>query len=292
MRKVSSSPRVTSPHLVELGKFLMARRAEVTPFQVGLPDAGKRRTPGLRREEVALLAGVGVSWYTWIEQGRAENVSGEVLDSVARVLQLNDNQRVYLRHLAGIQANYPLPESAPASVELQPFVENWLPNPAYISDHRWNIIVANDAAQVLLGIEDGPYNVLREFFLSGRVRESYPRWEEDAPSVVARFRSQAGQHADDTGIQDLVDELSEASGFFAELWDRHEVIEDSCGPEFLHHPGVGELHFTRATLDFTPRIAVRMTVFLPAPGTGTESAVRRISHLGLGARLRLLREAQ
>lgn len=257
----------------------MARRAEVSPPQVGLPDAGKRRTPGLRREEIALLAGVGVSWYTWIEQGRATNVSGEVLDSIARVLRLDENQRLYVRQLAGVQANFSLPPTTPEAASLQPFVDNWSPNPAYIVDHRWNIVVANEAARLLLGMTDDGYNVLREFFTNVRVRDAYPRWKQAAPSIVARFRSQAAQHADDEQLQELVEQMRAEDRRFAELWDQHEVMEDSCGPELLTHPAVGELHFNRATLDFTRRIALRMTVYLPTPGTGTEAALRRLSHV-------------
>ncbi len=305
MGNAASARRVAPPHLLELGRFLMARRAEVSPNQVGLPDAGKRRTPGLRREEVALLAGVGVSWYTWIEQGRAENVSGEVLDSIARVLRLSENQRLYLRQLAGVQAVPLLPQAPPEAEAMRPFVENWWPNPAYIADHAWNVVVANAAAETLLGMGEEhsgcsrvgegrasgaltgrrPYNILREFFTNDDVRSAYPLWEKVAPSVVARFRSQAALHIEDAAIPALVGELRVASPLFAQLWDRHEVLEDSCGPEVLTHAAVGDLHFTRATLDFTRRIALRMTVFLPAPGTGTEAALRRMSHLTLERRM-------
>ncbi|MEV7080838.1 helix-turn-helix transcriptional regulator [Streptomyces sp. NPDC093516] len=305
MGNAASARRVAPPHLLELGRFLMARRAEVSPNQVGLPDAGKRRTPGLRREEVALLAGVGVSWYTWIEQGRAENVSGEVLDSIARVLRLSENQRLYLRQLAGVQAVPLLPDAPPEAEAMRPFVENWWPNPAYIADHAWNVVVANAAAESLLGMVDErpggacldagrgsgvlggrrPYNILREFFTNDDVRSAYPLWEKIAPTVVARFRSQAALHIEDAAIPALVEELRVASPVFAQLWDRHEVQEDSCGPEVLTHPAVGDLHFTRATLDFTRRIALRMTVFLPTPGTGTEAALRRMSHVTLAQRM-------
>lgn len=288
MGNTASARRAVSPQLVDLGRFLMTRRAEVAPSQVGLPDAGKRRTPGLRREEVALLAGVGVSWYTWIEQGRAENVSGEVLDSIARVLQLSENQRLYMRQLAGVQAVPHPPVAQPEAEAMRPFVDNWWPNPAYIADHAWNIVVANAAAQALLGIDSAqqdaegrPYNVLREFFTSPHMRAAFPSWKETAPTLVARFRSHAAHHLDEPAIPALAAELMAESAYFAELWDRHEVVEDSCGPEVLRHRDVGELHFTRATLDFTRRIAMRMTVFLPTPGTGTEAALRRLSHVTL-----------
>jgi transcriptional regulator with XRE-family HTH domain len=283
-----SSRRFVSPQLAELGKFLMARRAAVSPTMAGLPESGKRRTPGLRREEVAMLAGVGVSWYTWIEQGRAENVSAEVLDSIAGVLKLDDSQHTYLRNLAGIEVKYPAPETVPESDSLEPFVENWLPNPAYIADRWWNVVVANDAARVLLGIRGGAYNVVREFFTSEHVRDRYPHWDEAAESMVARFRGRTAQHVDDDQMNALVGQLRAASRSFARVWDRHDVREDSCGPESLVHPDVGELHFHRATLDFTDRIALRLTVFIPEPRTGTESALRRLSRVPSASQLSLV----
>lgn len=155
MWEFRSSRHAATLQLVELGKFLMVRRAEVSPTQVGIPESGKRRTLGLRREEVAFLAGVGVSRYTWIEQGRAENICGEVLDSIARVLRLNDSQYNYLRRLAGIEVRYPASTTVPDIGHLLPYVENWLPNPAYIADRWWNVVVANGAARVLLGMDEG-----------------------------------------------------------------------------------------------------------------------------------------
>ena len=279
MRRVHHPVR---PQLTELGRFLTARRAAISPDQVGLPAAGRRRTPGLRREEVALLAGVGVSWYTWIEQGRAENVSGEVLDAVARVLLLDESQRRYLRRLAGAPAPPPRPRGAPGAGALRPFVDNWSPSPAYIADSGWNIVVANDTAAELLHIGSRPYNLLRAYFLDDRVRAVFPDWKERAPGVVARFRGQTAEYAAEEGVRELVGELASASSYFAELWRRHEVGEDSCGVEVLAHPRVGELHFERTTLDFTPRLGVRLTVYLPLAGTGTDTGLCELVSQVLG----------
>lgn len=231
IRSVRRAHHPVRPQLTELGRFLTARRAAISPDQVGLPAAGRRRTPGLRRGEVALLAGVGVSWYTWIEQGRAENVSGEVLDAVARVLLLDESQRRYLRRLAGAPAPPPRPRGAPGAAALRPFVDNWSPSPAYIADSGWNIVVANDTAAELLHIGSGPYNLLRAYFLDDRVRAAFPDWTERAPGVVARFRGQSAEYAAEEGVRELVRELTAASSYFAELWRRHEVREDSCGVE-------------------------------------------------------------
>ncbi|UOE19027.1 helix-turn-helix domain-containing protein [Thermobifida halotolerans] len=270
--KNTATRRPPSPHLVELGNFLKARRAEITPAQVGLPGSGTRRTPGLRREEVALLAGVGVSWYTWIEQGRAASVSGEVLDAIARALRLGEAQRLYLRRLAGVSAEPEPAEIRPDPKAFQPFVDNWLPNPAYVADRYWNLVAVNETVRVLMGL-DAPQNLLLDFFTNEQTRKRYPLWEDDAPIAVARFRSQAARYSSDPGFAALVTRLCGESPEFAELWGRHEVLEDSCGTEILQHPTTGNLSFTRATLDFTSRIALRLTVFVPITGTGTEDAL-------------------
>lgn len=265
----SSALRPPSPRLVELGKFLMARRAKVTPPEVGLPASGKRRTPGLRREEVALLAGVGLSWYTWIEQGRAENVSGDVLDAISRVLGLDNSQRMYLRRLAGLSTEHSSSPPTPEPPQWRPFVDNWMPNPAYIADRYWNVVVANEAARTLFGMDGSSTNVIRSFFADKNVRFRRPFWEEDAQDIVGRFRARAANWVEDPRFVTLIESLKLDSPEFAELWSRHEVVEDSCGTDIFEHETLGNLSFTRATLDFTSRTELRLTVFTPIPETGT-----------------------
>lgn len=259
--------------LKELGQFLKVRRAEVTPTEVGLPTAGVRRTPGLRREEVALLAGVGVSWYTWIEQGRAENVSAEVLSAISRVLNLDEVQRQYVRRLAGLGSSHSASSPPPDAESLQPFVDNWLPNPAYIADRVWNVVVANPAARELLALDSGDGNVIEDFFLNPQMRTRYPHWEQDAATLVARFRAHAANHPGDPLLAAAVDRLLAQSEQFSALWNAQEVQEDSCGIDLLEHPQAGELSLRRTTLDFTPRLGLRLTVFLPVPGTRAERAL-------------------
>ncbi|MEU9196369.1 helix-turn-helix transcriptional regulator [Streptomyces hundungensis] len=275
MKQRPSGPEPLSPQHIEIGRFLAARRAEVTPGQVGLPDAGTRRTPGLRREEVALLAGVSVSWYTWIEQGRAENVSGEVLDAIARTLRLPESQRVYLRQLAGIDASYTAREQITDPESFRPFVDNWGSYPAYIADRQWNIVVANVAAEALLGIQDSD-NLLWELFTSTDTPARHPRWDTDAQETVARFRGQAVNHLEEPRMKTLLRQLTHESPEFARLWEMREVAEDACGPALLRHPHTGELHFKRTTLDFTDRIALRLTVFHPIAGSGTAEALKNL----------------
>ncbi|MFD5795467.1 helix-turn-helix domain-containing protein [Streptomyces diastatochromogenes] len=259
--------------LKELGQFLKVRRAEVTPTEVGLPAAGVRRTPGLRREEVALLAGVGVSWYTWIEQGRAENVSAEVLSAISRVLNLDDTQRQYVWRLAGLGSSHTASSPPPDAESLQPFVDNWLPNPAYIADRVWNVVVANSAARELMALDCGSGNVMEDFFLNAQARNRYPHWDQDAATLVARFRAHAANHPGDPLLAAAVDRLLSRSKQFSALWNAQEVQEDSCGIDLLEHPRAGELSLRRTTLDFTPRLGLRLTVFLPVPGTRAEQAL-------------------
>ncbi|MCZ7459567.1 helix-turn-helix domain-containing protein [Streptomyces sp. WMMC940] len=270
----------TSRQLKELGKFLTVRRAEIAPAQVGLPVAGVRRTPGLRREEVALLAGVGVSWYTWIEQGRAENVSAEILSAISRVLNLDDTQRQYVRRLAGLGSDHTAASTLPDAESLQPYVDNWLPNPAYIADRVWNVTVANRTAREVLGMDGGTGNIIRDFFTHQDTRRRYPAWEQDAPTVVARFRSHAASYPGDPLLATEIDRLRGESREFSDLWNAQDVQEDSCGIDLFEHPDTGEISLKRTTLDFTVRLGLRLTVFFPVPGTGAQQSIERLaSHL-------------
>lgn len=261
----------------ELGKFLTARRAEITPAEVGLPVAGVRRTPGLRREEVALLAGVGVSWYTWIEQGRAENVSADILASISRVLNLDDTQRQYIRRLAEVGSDHNSGSALPDAESLKPYVDNWLPNPAYVVDRLWNVVVANRTAREVLAMDGGTGNIVRDFFTHPQTRDRYPAWEQDARSLVARFRSHTSSYPGDPLVCSEIDRLRTESADFAELWNAQDVQEDSCGIDLLQHPRTGEISLKRTTLDFTPRLGLRLTVFMPVPGTGAQAAIERLA---------------
>ncbi|MEU3064343.1 helix-turn-helix transcriptional regulator [Streptomyces subrutilus] len=263
--------------LKELGKFLIARRGEITPSEVGLPVVGFRRTPGLRREEVALLAGVGVSWYTWIEQGRAENVSAEVLGSISRVLNLDYTQRQYVWRLADLTPDQSTAPINPDAAVLQPYVDNWSPHPAYITDRVWNVTVANRSARELLAMDGGTGNILRDFFTHPGTRASYPSWEQEAPTVVARFRSHAARYPGDPLLAAQIDRLCAESPEFAHHWIALDVQEDACGVDILHHPLTGSISLKRTTLDFTVRMGLRLTVFFPVPGTSGQQSIEKLA---------------
>lgn len=231
--------------LAELREFLMSRRARVTPAEAGLPDGGaRRRTPGLRREEVAVLAGVGVSWYQWLEQGRDIKVSPQVLDSVARVLRLSPAERRHLYVLAGL--NPPAPEVDPEALDmcagLRRLIDAWMPFPAHIMDAYWNTVMYNESASIVLGMRpEAPRNCLLSFFTDPLYRSRAGDWEELAPQVVAQFRAACSECPDDEGFRAVVEEAKAASPEFAALWERRDIKPGGQHRKTVEHPVAGPL---------------------------------------------------
>ncbi|MGM7648319.1 helix-turn-helix domain-containing protein [Nocardia sp. JW2] len=158
MSSTKLSAQARARRSAEMKEFLRSRRARVSPEDAGLAvgEARSRRTPGLRREEVAVLAGVGVSWYTWLEQGRDINVSGEVLNAIGRVLRLDSVEREHLYLLAGLNPPRQAPSARPVPEGLRQVIDSWLPRPAYLLDRHWNLVVVNRAAEVVFGQEGAP----------------------------------------------------------------------------------------------------------------------------------------
>ncbi|WP_433342436.1 helix-turn-helix transcriptional regulator [Streptomyces sp. CA-253872] len=265
--------------LRELRAFLTTRRARVRPEDVGLPAGGRRRTPGLRREEVAVLAGVGPSWYQWLEQGRDISVSPQVLDAVAGVLRLSSAERRHLYRLAGL--NPPALEVAPDDLHmcdgLGRLIEHWLPYPAHIMDTYWNLVMANRAATEVLGMHPGlPYNCLIAFFTDPVYRSRAVTWEQVAPRVVAQFRALCAERPGDPGFAYVVEEARRASAEFDELWSRGDVSPSGQMRKELHHPLVGPLHMEATTLQVPARPDLVIVLHLPVPGTGTKAALERV----------------
>ncbi|MFJ3927310.1 helix-turn-helix domain-containing protein [Streptomyces sp. NPDC090022] len=260
--------RRVDPKLAELGNFLAERRAEVTPQQVGLPGGAARRVPGLRREEVAMLAGIGASWYAWIEQGRAKNVSPEILASIAQVLRLDEAQRLYAMRLAGYAtAGRPRGCADDDLPLLLRIVDGFLPSPAYVLDHYWDVSAANATATRLLGLSGERPNYLRTLFLDPAAHERLPRWEQEAAAAVAAFRVQSGDLLADTRLAALVSELTGRSPVFAALWARHRVADSGGRSQLVRHPELGELEFTRVSLCVTGRPGVQVILLSPQYGT-------------------------
>lgn len=255
----------------ELREFLRSRRARLTPADVGLAPGGRRRTPGLRREEVALLAGIGVSWYTWLEQGRSITASAEVLDAISATLRLSAAERAHLHRLAGAGPES-VADSDPGSVppELRRLVEAWSPRPAILQDRHWNLLAINDGTRKVFGYGDSDRNCLVSFFTNNRYRGMYVEWSTAAPGVVTAFRADAGRYLDDPEFGRIAAELSTRVPEFAELWDRHDVGPHLQTVKAVHHPAVGGLVFDKTTLAVTDHPDWHLVLYNPQPGTPTE----------------------
>ncbi|MCT4352759.1 helix-turn-helix transcriptional regulator [Streptomyces sp. Je 1-79] len=253
----------------------MSRRARITPAEAGLPDGGaRRRTPGLRREEVAVLAGVGVSWYQWLEQGRDISVSPQVLDSVARVLRLSPAERRHLYVLAAL--NPPAPEVDPAARDmcagLRRLIDAWMPFPAHIMDMYWNTIMYNDSASLVLGMRpEASQNCLISFFTDPIYRSRSADWERLAPQVVAQFRAACSECPDDDGFRAVVEEAKEVSAEFAALWERRDVSPGGQTRKEVGHPVVGELHLEATQLRVPARPDLTIVMHTPLPLADTEA---------------------
>jgi transcriptional regulator with XRE-family HTH domain len=253
-----------------LRHFLRSRRARLSPVDVGLVSAGRRHTPGLRREEVAVLAGVSASWYTWLEQGRDIKVSDGVLDAISGALRLNEIEREHLYRLAGTN---PPPHTAKATpselARLQRVVEDLLPAPAYVVDRYWNALATNELARSLLGIGDKDYNYLVAFFVDPSAKERYPHWEEVAGRLVGQFRVQAARFPEDASFDRMAVQLSSASTNFSELWARHEIRDSAMTGIEIRHPSAGTLLFEHMTLGLAESPDLRLMLYSPAPVTVT-----------------------
>ncbi|WP_409236218.1 helix-turn-helix transcriptional regulator [Streptomyces sp. PA5.6] len=262
--------------LGELREFLMSRRARVSPAEAGLPDGGaRRRTPGLRREEVAVLAGVGASWYQWLEQGRDISVSPQVLDAVARVLKLSGAERRHLYVLAGL--NPPRPEVARddrAMCEgLHRLIDTWMPQPAHIMDAYWNCVMYNDAAAAVLGMRsETSENCLLTFFTDPIYRARARSWQRNAPQVVAMYRAACSEQPEDDGFAAVIAEAKSVSPEFVELWERRDILPGGQVAKEIEHPVVGTLFLESTQLKVPARPDLTIVLHTPMPDAEVDSA--------------------
>jgi transcriptional regulator with XRE-family HTH domain len=260
----------------ELGKFLRARRARVRPQDVGLPDGtGMRRTPGLRREELAALAGVSIDYYTRLERGRELHPGPAVVDSLASALRLNDEEHEFLRALVA-QAVRRSPEPpARHRHTVRPTVlhllESVRPNPAYVLSATCDLLAANPGGLRLLpGLADWPQrqrNTIRYTFLHPAARDLWPAWEQKARDCVASVRAVAGRDPESPDLAALVGELTVKSPEFRRLWDRYDVHRAGAGEKLFNHPEVGMMTLSHENLDIVGTTAQRVTVYMAAPGS-------------------------
>ena len=256
----------------------MARRAQITPAEVGLAPGTRRRTPGLRREEVAVLAGVGSSWYQWLEQGRDITVSAQVLDAIGRVLRLDEPEQRHLYALAGLNPP-PVGHTStcdgtqPIDNALIRLVDAWLPNPGHLVDRYWNVILANRAADLVLGVDAPNSNGLTMFFLDDRYRTSIENWEEIAPQVVAQYRSEMTACPGDKVFHQIVETLTTQSPEFAHLWATQDVQNSGVNIKTINHPQAGLMHFEATLLNVPNRPDLRVVLHNPREATDTAAKV-------------------
>jgi len=268
----------------ELAAFLRSRRERITPEAAGLPSYGRRRTPGLRREEVAQLAGVGVTWYTWLEQGRDINVSIQVLEALARTLKLDQHEHSHLMTLAGVADATP-PKMCPTVTDgVRSILAQLEPAPAVIHNARRDILAYNDAyARVWPELEDVPVedrNVLVLVFTHPTWRRCIEDWEDGAPRLVAQYRAAMAEHVNEPRWKALLARLLEESPDFARFWERHEVLGPEPGTKRWNHPEVGQLRLDFTHLWLDQRIGTRMTVYTPSD-VATQAALELLSQRAL-----------
>ncbi|MEU6557033.1 helix-turn-helix transcriptional regulator [Streptomyces sp. NPDC046915] len=245
-----------------LGEYLRARRELVTPDNVGLPQLGIRRVPGLRREEVAMLAGISADYYLRLEQGRDRNPSVQVLESLARVLQLDDAGTAYLLGLGSDRPRRtrrrPRKETVPSGI--RKLVDS-LTLPAFLEGRYFDVLAANPLATALSPRLVTGHNRLRDVFLDPAERSLYPDWEEATADLVAGFRQSVGTDTDDPRFIELVGELSLASDRFRQLWARHDVHAREGASVTLDHPQAGELTLNREKLAVSGSAGLLLVVY-------------------------------
>ncbi|NEW48992.1 helix-turn-helix domain-containing protein [Nocardia cyriacigeorgica] len=284
MRLTTLSADARARRSAEMKEFLRSRRARVSPADAGMAvgDTRGRRTPGLRREEVAVLAGVGVSWYTWLEQGREINVSGDVLDAIARVLRLDVAEREHLYLLAGLNPPQPLPAARRVPEELRRVIDSWLPRPAYLLDVHWNLVAVNRTAELVFGYREADHNCLITFFTSSRYRSSVCHWHDAARAIVAQFRADAARYPDDPEFGRLATDMCSVSAEFAEIWAEHDIRNTATGTKVIAHAEVGELVFDYTTLTLPELPGHRLLLHTPAAATETEQRLVALLETSVG----------
>ncbi|MDD4600814.1 hypothetical protein SDC9_11399 [bioreactor metagenome] len=265
----------------ELSDFLKTRRAKILPSQVGLLPGVRRRTPGLRREEVAQLAGIGVTWYTWLEQGRPIHVSTQVIESLAKVLLLDRQERIHLYLLA----NQPIPVDIPGyqgtvSPILQHVLDSLILCPSFIMDQRWNVIAWNKAACLVIGdfseMNVRERNVVWAMFTDNEYKKLFVDWNLHAKSLLARFRSTCGQFIEDSCLAQFIDDLKMQSIEFNLWWSLHEIQSNGEIYKQLNHPVAGILNFEISNFDVSDNSGLKLIVHVPLQETDTATKIKSL----------------
>src|SRR5258708_1974859 len=273
----------------DLADFLRTRRIRLSPEQVGLMGGGRRRTPGLRREEVAPLAHVGVSWYTLLEQGRDIHPSKEVLHSIADALQFTPDERQHLFLLADQQY---FVESHVSDEQVSPtlgrVLDALMPVPAFIMGRRWNYLAwnttADDIFRLSRSVPPYDYNAVWRMFADPRSLHIYnPKWEQVAQKVLAEFRADSVRYADEEWFKRLIADLQRISPEFCAWWPRHDVRGRADARKDIAHPLVGCLMFEHTTLQVPTIPELKIMIYTPLPGSDTLGKLQQLVEMNIAA---------
>ncbi len=271
----------------QIREFLATRRARITPEQAGLPvyGGGRRRVKGLRREEVALLAGISIEYYTRLERGTATGVSESVIDGIAHALQLDEAERAHLADLLRTASPARPPRRWPTRQQVRPTVQRVLDSmigtPAFVLNGRLDILSANALGLVLFApvYADpvGPPNNARFVFLDPHATEFFRDWDKVANDVVALLRAEAGRDPHDRRLSDLIGELSTRSGDFRVRWAAHDVRIHTTGVKLLHHPVVGDLELAFETFPLGADPSQSLLTYTAEPGSSSQDALNLLA---------------
>ncbi len=274
-----------------LSEFLTTRRAKLTPADIGLPDfGGRRRVPGLRREEVALVAGMSAEYYKRLERGNAAGVSEAVIDGVSRALQLDDAEHAHLHDLirAANAGAHPRPRRSPTrrsslTPALQQTIDAMSTVPVFVQNGRLDAVATNQLGRALFsemleGGDGASANAARFIFLDPRAQTFYREWDAQTRQIVAVLRAEAGRSPYDRQLSDLVGELSTRSDLFRKLWGAHDVREHRTGLKKVRHPVVGDLDLDFQAMDLASDRGLQMIVFSAEPGSATHERMQLLAN--------------
>ncbi|MCB1410554.1 MAG: helix-turn-helix domain-containing protein [Rhodobacteraceae bacterium] len=269
-----------------LGRWLKDRRARLDPASFGFP-ASRRRTPGLRREEVAQRANISTAWYTWLEQGRGGAPSADVLDRIARALLLTEAEREHLFLLGlGRAPERRARDGGTITPRLQRVLDALEPCPALIRTASWDVVAWNRAVPVMLNdygrLPEGNRNMLRQLFLDSRVRSVYEDWEGVARHIVGVFRGDAARATDRSPHDAVIESLSRESAEFAEMWSANEVRENQGGLKRIVHPELGAIEVEYSFFTVHDRPDLSMVVFAPVNASDAARVAEQIARRGSG----------